>query len=95
MMENIECRSFKPFSSGTLKGFVDFYVPKWGVHIHGCSYHVKENRKWINFPSKEYTNDQGEKKYLPYLHFEKPEHKTAFISQAIDALENYLKNENL
>lgn len=85
----IKCTKFVPFSSGTLQGFADFFIPKWGIFIHGCTLHSKDEKRWINFPSKEIINDEGEKIYLPYFHFEKKDHYRAFCMEAKKAVDAF------
>ena len=89
----IECKKFKPINSGTLQGFATLYIKKWGINIHNVAYHIKGAQEWINFPSKEFLNKEGEKQYLSYINFENKEHMTLFVSQATKAIKNFLSSE--
>ena len=58
----IECIKYTEYAKqGCLQGFADLYVKKWGLEIKGCSIYMKENQRWINFPSKEFQNTEGSK----------------------------------
>lgn len=84
---SIECLKFQSVNKGVLVGFADFYLPKSGIEIYGCQLFQKDGRRWINMPSREYTNDQGEKKYMPYIRFRESSHKDLFNDLALKAIE--------
>lgn len=84
---SIECMRYKPINKGTLLGYVDLYIPKMGLEIYGCSFHQKDGRRWINFPSKEYTDEQGEKKYSATVRFREKSQMEDFSRVAKEAIE--------
>lgn len=83
----IECLKFQSQQKGSLIGFADFYIAKTGLEIYNCSVYQKDGRRWVNFPSREYTTPDGEKKYLPYLRFRDPNHKEKFGELALKAID--------
>jgi hypothetical protein len=83
----IECLKYTSVNKGSLLGYADFYVPKTGQEIYGCQLHQKEGRRWINLPSKEYTNDLGEKKFAPCVRFRERSHMDAFSEACKKAIE--------
>jgi len=86
---SIECIKYKEINGrGTLLGYADIFVPKWGVEINGCSHHKKGNQEWVNLPSREYTDPQGEKKYAPIVKFRDKAHATAFGDICREAIRN-------
>lgn len=85
----IECTKFTSVSKGALVGFADLYFPKWGLEIHGCSLLMKDGKRWVNFPQKEYKNPQGETKYLSIVRFRDKAHMEAFSKAAKDAIEKH------
>lgn len=90
------CTNFIKYENGHLKGFADFFVPKWGIEIKSCSFCVKEEKRWINLPSKEFVNDEGQKKFSPYIRFQNQEHWKVFCTQAKHAVDSYLlENQEL
>ncbi len=85
----IECTNFKTHQKGSLQGFADLFVDSWGVEIKGCSLFMKGGRRWVTFPSREYDNKEGEKKYMPYIRFRNKEHMDAFATQAKEAIDKW------
>lgn len=83
----IECIKFKSVVKGSLMGYADFYVPKMGIEIYGCSLHRKDGRRWINLPSKEYKNELGETKYAPVVRFKEKEHLNLFSEECKKAID--------
>lgn len=56
----------KPVNKNTLRGF--FTLSVGPLEIEGYSYHVKNDKSWVNPPSKEYLDKEaGEKKYAPII----------------------------
>lgn len=83
----IECMRYTAVNKGSLLGYADFYVPKTGQEIFGCQLYQKDGRRWINLPSKEYTNDQGEKKFAPCVRYRERAHMDAFSEACKKAIE--------
>ena len=83
----IECMRFQSVNKGSLLGYADFYIPKTGQEIYGCQLHQKDGRRWINLPSKEYTNDQGERKFSPCVRYRERSHMDAFSEACKKAIE--------
>jgi hypothetical protein len=86
---SIECLNYKPINKGSLLGFADFFVPKMGLEIYGCSLFQKDGRRWINFPQKETTDEMGVKKYFSHLRFRDKAHMEAFSKVAIEAIDKF------
>lgn len=85
----IECINFRSLNRGTLQGFADIFVPKWGVEIHGFTLHMKDGKRWINFPSKEYKNEKGETKYSSTIRFKKKDHYEVFCNEVKKAIDTW------
>lgn len=83
----IECMKFKSVNKGYLVGFADLYLPKWGLEIFGCALYLKDSRRWISFPSKEYIDADGSQKYAPIIRFRNKTHMETFSRLAIEAIE--------
>ena len=73
----------------TLQGFVDVLFPETGMEIYGCAYHKKDSREWINFPQKEYTDADGNKKYLAHVRFNDRALSDAFSREVIQAIGHF------
>ena len=85
----IECLRYKSYTKGSLQGFADLYIPKTGLEIYGCSIHQKDGRKWLNMPSKEYQNDDGETKWSHCVRFRERAHMDAFSKLALKAIDDW------
>lgn len=55
----VTCSEFRAFVKNTLQGFVTLHLEPPGLEIQGCSVHSKGDKRWVNFPSKQYTNSNG------------------------------------
>lgn len=80
---------FKSIAKGSLLGFADVYIPKWGIEIFGISLHMKDGKRWVNFPSKDMKNDAGETKYFPHLRFREKAHMEEFSKRVKEAIEKH------
>ena len=59
-----------------------------GLEIHGFSLYMKDGKRWLNFPSKEYKDEMGNTKFSPIFWFKEKHHMEAFqeaAKKAIDA----------
>jgi len=84
----IICKSFKSHLKGSLQGFADLYIDKWKGTVRGCQLHMKDGKRWVNFPSKEYMVN-GEKKYQHFFWFEDKETSDSFSEAAKKAIDLY------
>ena len=89
----MECIKYHAVEKGTLQAFVDIFIPKWGVEIYGLKIFMKDGKKWVGFPSKEYQGDNGEKKYSPYFRFPNKEHQDAFFKKVLDAVSKFCNDK--
>jgi hypothetical protein len=71
---------------GTLVGAFDLELPS-GLKIIGAMLFEKDGRRWVNFPSKEWIDKEGAKKYLPLLEFTSPEVRDRFQVQVLPLAE--------
>jgi len=89
---SVECIQFRSHESGALKGFANFRVPKMGIELFGCSYFMKDGRRWLSLPSREYVDpESGEKKYISIMRFIEKEHLDAFCKAALHAIDEWCK----
>jgi len=88
---SVECLEFKSCIKGCMLGFINLFVPKMGLEIYGCTLWQKDGRRWINLPSREYKDENGEKKYMPVLRFREKAHYDAFVVAVKDAVDVWCK----
>ena len=58
----------KILRKGALVGVFTLQTPS-GLIVHGAMLFEKNGKRWVNFPSKEFTKPDGTKGYLPLLEF--------------------------
>ena len=84
----MKAEDWKPYESGTLRGFFTLLLDS-GIKIFGMGYHRKEDRSWVAFPSRQYTDEDGGAKYTPILKIEddaKWKKFQALAKQAVEAV---------
>lgn len=67
----------KSMRKGTLIGFFDLEMPS-GLIVRGVMLFEKNERRWCNLPSKEFTKQDGGKGYSPLLEWASKEVDYAF-----------------
>jgi hypothetical protein len=58
----------KRLRKNSLLGFFDLEMPS-GLIVRGAMLFEKNGRRWVGFPSKEWTKPDGGKGYSPLLEF--------------------------
>lgn len=87
---SVECMEFRSHESGALKGFANFRVPKMGIELFGCGVFMKDGKRWLSMPSREYQdNETGEKKYMNIMRFMDKSHHEGFCKAALQAMDEW------
>lgn len=87
----IECMVYRGYVKGSLQGFANLWIPKMGIELHGCSIHMKDGRRWLNLPSREYPDSTtGEMKYVSIVRFRNKEHQNLFCEKAKGAVDEWI-----
>ena len=92
MDNKIKCLIFKPHTGSVgLLGFADIFIPKMGIEIYGCTMfrNQQTGHRFLNLPSKEYTDQEGQKKYAPIIRFVEKEHYNAFQNLVVKAIDEW------
>jgi len=89
----IEVKDFRKFEKGTLLGFATLFLPGAGIEIKDVSLHQKEGQMWVGMPSQAY-DDNGVKKYSPYVKIPDKARWSKFQAEAVAALEEHLKHSD-
>lgn len=84
----LEIRDFKAVKKGLLEGFLTVYVKEWDVILRDCGLFSMNDRKWVNLPSKSYTDAEGKTKYAALIDMSK-EKKEKFSKECLQALKTY------
>ena len=60
--------NYRPVGKNTLVGVCDIEIPHWHLRIRGCLYHRKNDKEWVDFPSREWIDQRdGNRKYADLI----------------------------
>ena len=76
----------KPMRKNSLLGFFDLEMPS-GLIVCGAMLFEKNGKRWVGFPSKEWTKQDGTKGYNPLLEFASREISDKFQAQVLPIAE--------
>lgn len=65
---DIQISEWKSHNRKTLRGFFTATLPS-GMILHDLSLHEKPDARWINTPSREWTDQNGDTQYSPMITF--------------------------
>lgn len=86
--------SFRQYEKGTLQGFFELHLDS-GLSIRGMTYHTKDDKRWVAFPSKPYEDEHGEVKYQSILYIPDENRWRQFQGLALRALDEVLNKEEV
>jgi hypothetical protein len=86
MSVRIVCEEFKPFRRNTLVGFAVLLLPDLGLRIRECPVHRQGDRRWIGFPGRQWTDQQGNKQWANLIEFLDGVDREAFQTGAVEAI---------
>lgn len=87
----IKVTAWRPFQKNTLQGFVEFTLPS-GLIIRDCCLHERDAKRWISLPGRPYEKN-GQTEYVAFLDFTSRERRNEFQSAALEAIDDYLAQE--
>jgi hypothetical protein len=91
----IECLEFRSCEKGSLRGFANLFISNYGMEIYGCTLYMKNGRRWVNLPTREYTDPAtGEKKYVSVVRFRDKKQYDAFSEAAKVAIDKWCKEKS-
>jgi hypothetical protein len=76
----------KRLNKNSLVGSFDLQMPS-GLIVRGAMLFEKNGKRWVSFPSKEWTDRTGVKKYFPLLEFASREIADKFQSAVLPVAE--------
>ncbi len=86
----LEVQNINAVNKGTLLATCDVHIIPWKMTLHEIKVFEKGANRWIGMPSREFTNDQGEKKYTELLTFDTEAIKNRFRNQIMGAIDKFL-----
>ena len=85
-LPKIIASNYKKIGKVSLIGSADLFVTKWRLTIYGVMWFRKGEKEWTSFPSKEWTDGAGAKKYFPFARFENHGDQSRFSEIAVAAI---------
>jgi hypothetical protein len=86
---DIEIADWKPHRKNTLVGTFSATLPS-GMVLHNLMLHEKGEARWIGLPSREWTNDHGQKQYAKLIEFVDWATANRFRDAVLAALDRHL-----
>lgn len=81
---------WKPLSKNTLRGFFSATLPS-GLVLHSLMLHEKGESRWIGFPAREWTDNQGVKQFAKLIEFADRPTAERFRDNLLEALDKHLE----
>jgi len=79
----LEITKFRGCRKNTLRGFLSVRMGNVGLEIRDISLHEKNNKQWIQLPSRPYVDNKGNEKYSFILDWYDKNRKTQFEAEVI------------
>lgn len=86
---DIQISNWKLHRKNTLVGFFTAALPS-GLVLHNLMLHQKDEARWIGFPAREWTDQQGAKQYARFIEFKNRAAADQFRDHVLEALDKHL-----
>ncbi len=86
----IEVSNINAVNKGSLLATCDVYIQPWDMELNEIKVFEKGANRWLGLPSREFTNNMGEKKFIELVNFRKEATKNRFRAQIMGAIDRYL-----
>lgn len=86
----LEVQNINAVNKGSLLATCDVHISPWKMTLHDVKIFQKGNNRWIGMPSKDFTDNFGEKKYTDLITFDNDNVKTRFRNQIMGAIDKFL-----
>lgn len=83
-------KNINPIGKGNLLATCDVHIKPWQMTLCEVKIFEKGATRWVGMPSKEFTNEVGEKKYRELMEFDSEAIKSRFRAQILEAVDKYL-----
>lgn len=84
----MKIKKFKSYERGSLQGFFEVELPS-GMCIRDLTLHSKDGSRWVGYPSKPYTDEDGNTKYQNQIFFPDKAVHQKFQQGLLSALDLY------
>lgn len=90
---NIQITAFRPFTKNTLKGFLTIQLPDAGLILKECPWHEKDGKEWVGFPAREFTGQDGSRKWQNLIEFAQGFDRDGWQRDAVKAAHEYQRRQ--
>jgi hypothetical protein len=77
----LEITKFRAVDKNTLRGFLSVRMGNMGLEIRDIAVHEKNGSRWLQMPSRPYTDNQGATKYAFILDWFDTDKKAQFEAE--------------
>ena len=87
-VREIQISNWRPRTKNTLRGFFSVTLPS-GMILHDLMLCEKGDSRWINLPTREYKDTQGQRSFANIIEFADEELYNRFRNAVMAALDRY------
>jgi len=88
----IKVLRYKSYDKPPTMGFCDVLIEPWKMEIRGITVlRNSDGAMWFNMPSRGYTNEAGEQKYMSYVYITDKDWRDSFNKNMQDGLATFFK----
>lgn len=80
---------------GKVVGYVDVLIPKWGIKIRRIAHLMNGEREWFNYPSSYELQENGFKKFFPYVEFASDVHNKEFLEKLASEVKTHMRKNGI
>jgi hypothetical protein len=84
----MKIKNFHKYEKASLRGFFEVELQS-GMCVRDLTYHVKDDSRWCSYPSKPYTDDEGNTRYQNQIYFPDKSVHRQFQERLLSALDSY------
>ena len=77
--------NYQEINKGCLVAKFNININEWGLTLRECALFVKDGKKWITMPSRQYKDAEGKTKNFPLVEFDK-EKRVRFEAKCLELI---------
>ena len=93
----VVCTDWRKCERNSLRGFADYLLPAFGLHVRDCAVHENNGRQWVQLPARPQLDQNrdlirepdGRVRYATILVFDSTDAAAEFNEAALKALQDY------
>ncbi len=91
------CTDWRRCERNSLRGFADYLLPAFGLHVRDCAVHENNGKHWVQLPARPQLDENrelireenGRVRYATILVFDSTDAASEFNEAALKALQDY------